>query len=95
MSRYYKEVYRKPSRLAITSGGLEEVMDAGKDNHSIFTYYLLKSLKENKNKYLDASQLFNDFKVAVANNSDQTPILQAVKDTNDEGGMFIFVKNDE
>ncbi len=95
MSRYYKEVYRKPSRLALTSGGLEEVMDAGKDNHSVFTYYLLKSLKENKNKYMDVSQLFNDFKVAVANNSDQTPILQAVKDTDDEGGMFIFVKKDE
>jgi len=95
MSRYYKEVYRKPSRLAITSGGIEEVMDAGKDNHSIFTYYLLKALKENPNKYMDASQLFNDFKVAVTNNSDQTPILQAVKDTNDEGGMFIFVKSDE
>jgi hypothetical protein len=95
MSRYYKEVYRKPSRLAITSGGIEEVMDAGKDNHSIFTYYLLKALKENENKYMDASQLFNDFKVAVSNNSDQTPILQAVKDTNDEGGMFIFVKSEE
>jgi len=95
MSRYYKEIYRKPSRLALTSGGIEEVMDAGKDNHSIFTYYLLKALKENPNKYMDASQLFNDFKVAVTNNSDQTPILQAVKDTNDEGGMFIFVKSDE
>ena len=70
-------------------------MDAGKEDHSIFTYYLLKALKENKSKYLDASQLFNEFKVAVANNSDQTPILQAVKDTNDEGGMFIFVKRDE
>ncbi len=95
MSRYYKEVYRKQSRLAITSGGIEEVMDSGKENHSIFTYYLLKALKENKNKYMDASQLFNEFKVAVTNNSEQTPILQAVKDTNDEGGMFIFVKRDK
>lgn len=95
MSRYYKEVYRKQSRLALTSGGIEEVMDSGKENHSIFTYYLLKALKENKNKYMDTSQLFNEFKVAVTNNSDQTPILQAVKDTNDEGGMFIFVKRDE
>jgi hypothetical protein len=95
MSRYYKEVYRKQSRLALTSGGIEEVMDSGRENHSIFTYYLLKALKENKNKYMDTSQLFNEFKVAVTNNSEQTPILQAVKDTNDEGGMFIFVKRDE
>lgn len=92
MDKYYKEVYRKQSRLALTSGGLEEVMDAGKDGHSIFTYYLLKALKDNDKKYIDASQLFNDFRVAVSNNSEQTPQLQSVKDTNDEGGQFIFIK---
>ena len=95
MTKYYREVYRKQSRLALTSGGVEEVMDAGKDDHSIFTYYLLKALKENDKKYLDASQLFNEFRMAVTNNSEQTPILQAVRDTNDEGGMFIFVRRDK
>lgn len=94
MTRYYREVYSKPSRLALTSGSLEQVSDAGKDNHSIFTYYLLKSLKDNNKKYLDASQLFNDFRMAVTNNSEQTPQLQVVRDTNDEGGQFIFIKKD-
>jgi TolB-like protein len=92
MEKYYKEVYRKQSRLALTSGGLEEVMDAGKDGHSIFTYYLMKALKENNRKYIDASQLFNEFSISVTNNSDQTPQLQAVKDTNHEGGQFVFIK---
>jgi hypothetical protein len=92
MERYYKEVFSKTSRIAITSGGLEEVEDAGKEGHSIFTYYLLKSLKENKNKYWDASQLFNDFRIAVTNNSEQTPLLQVVRETGDEGGQFVFVK---
>ncbi len=92
MERYYREVYGKTSRIAITSGGLEEVGDAGKDGHSIFTYYLLKSLKENNNRYLDATQLFNDFRIAVTNNSSQTPLLQVVRDTGDEGGQFIFVR---
>ena len=92
MTKYYKEVYKKPSRLALTSGSLEQVSDAGKDNHSIFTYFLLKSLEENDQKYWDASQLFNDFRMAVVNNSDQTPQLQVVRDTNDEGGQFIFIK---
>ena len=92
MTKYYKEVYKKPSRLALTSGSLEQVSDAGKDNHSIFTYYLLKSLEDNDQKYLDASQLFNDFRMAVVNNSDQTPQLQVVRDTNDEGGQFIFIR---
>jgi hypothetical protein len=95
MERYYKEVYSKQSRDALTSGGLEEVMDNGKDHHSIFTYYLLKTLKNNDQKYLDATQLYNDFKVAVANNSNQTPILQALRDTDDEGGQFIFIKKNK
>ena len=92
MTKYYREVYKKPSRLALTSGSLEQVSDAGKENHSIFTYFLLKSLEDNDQKYLDASQLFNDFRMAVVNNSDQTPQLQVVRDTNDEGGQFIFIK---
>lgn len=92
MERYYKEVYGKTSRIAITSGGLEEVGDAGKEGHSIFTYYLIKSLKENPNRYMDAGQLFNDFRIAVTNNSEQTPLLQVVRDTGDEGGQFIFIR---
>ncbi|MEJ2616313.1 MAG: hypothetical protein P8Z35_15250 [Ignavibacteriaceae bacterium] len=70
-------------------------MDNGKNNHSIFTYYLIKTLTENPNKYMDATQLYNDFKIAVANNSDQTPILQALRDTNDEGGQFVFIRRDK
>ena len=88
-------MYNKQSRDALTSGGLEEVMDNGKNNHSIFTYYLIKTLTENQQKYMDATQLYNDFKIAVANNSDQTPILQALRDTNDEGGQFVFIRKDK
>ncbi len=95
MERYYREVYRKQSRLALTSGGVEEVSDAGKDDHSIFTYYLIKALKENDRKYFDAGQLFNEFRIAVTNNSEQTPMLQVIRDANDEGGQFIFIKKDE
>lgn len=91
MDKYYREVYRRQSRLALTAGGVEEVQDNGKDGHSIFTYYLLKALKENRSRYMDASQLYNDLRIGVANNSEQTPMLQVVKDTYDEGGQFIFV----
>jgi len=94
MTKYYREVHRRPSRIALTSGSLEQVADAGKDNHSVFTYYLLRALKGNKQKYIDATQLFNEFRMAVVNNSDQTPQLQVVRDANDEGGQFIFIKKD-
>ncbi len=80
------------SRQAMTSGGIEPVMDGGKNGHSVFAYYLLKSLNENPNKYYDAGQLYNQIKIPVVNNSDQTPKLSPVKDTGDEGGQFIFIK---
>ena len=90
--RYFKEVYRRASRCALTSGGNEPVMDGGRDGHSVFTYYLLKSLRNNESQYLTAGQLFNELQIPVANNSEQTPIFQPIKNIGDEGGQFIFVK---
>jgi hypothetical protein len=90
--KYYNQVYSKPSRTALTSGGIEPVMDGGRDGHSVFTYYLLKSLENNQNKFFDASQLYNDLKIAVINNSDQTPVFSPIINTGDEGGQFIFIR---
>ena len=90
--KYYKEVHGLVSRQAMTSGGIEPVMDGGKDGHSIFAYYFLKSLNENGGKYFDASQLYNKIKIPVINNSEQSPKLSPVKGTGDEGGQFIFIK---
>jgi hypothetical protein len=90
MQRYYEEVEHKVSRQAISSGGLELVMDGGRDGHSVCTYYLLKALKDNATPYLEAGQLYDDIKIPVANNSDQTPIFNSVKNTGDEGGQFVF-----
>ncbi|MBS3913419.1 MAG: caspase family protein [Bacteroidetes bacterium] len=90
--RYYREVYRRPSRQAITSGGIEPVLDGGRDGHSVFTYYFLNSLLTKQTKFFDAGQLFEDLKIPVANNSDQTPIFQALKNTGDEGGQFVFIR---
>lgn len=90
--KYYNHVYSKSSRQALTSGGDEPVMDGGKDGHSVFAYYLLKTLETNQNKYLDITQVYNNLKVPVINNSDQTPRLDPIKNTGDEGGQFIFMK---
>ena len=67
-------------------------MDGGKDGHSVFTYYLLKTLVTNTNKYFDAGQLYEQIKIPVVNNSDQSPQFSAIKNTGDEGGQFIFIK---
>ncbi len=90
--KYYKEVHGLSSRQAMTSGGVEPVMDGGKNGHSVFAYYLLKSLNENESKFVDAGQIYNAIKIPVINNSDQTPKLSPIKDTGDEGGQFIFIK---
>ena len=90
MQRYYHEVEHRASRQAMSSGGLEPVMDGGRDGHSVFTYYLLKTLQENNAPNFDAGQLYDEIKIPVANNSDQTPIFNAVKNTGDEGGQFVF-----
>jgi uncharacterized caspase-like protein len=90
--KYYSRVHNATSRKAITSGGIEPVMDGGREGHSVFAFYLLKMLENNTKKYLDASQLYENIKIPVVNNSDQSPIFNAIKNAGDEGGEFIFQK---
>jgi len=90
--KYYKKVHSLKSRKAMTSGGLEPVMDGGQEGHSVFAYYLLKALKENKANMMDASQIFDKLKIPVYNNSDQSPDFKAIGKSGDEGGQFIFMK---
>lgn len=90
--RYYNKVHKLKSRQALTSGGVEPVMDGGRDGHSVFAYYLLKSLRENDARYYDASQLFDGLKIPVTNNSQQSPNFSPIKNAGDEGGQFIFIK---
>lgn len=90
--KYFKKVHSLKSRQAMTSGGIEPVMDGGKDGHSVFAYYLLKALKENSADMMDASQVFNSLKIPVYNNSDQSPDFKPISKSGDEGGQFIFMK---
>ena len=90
--KYYIKTYENKSRQAISSGGIEPVMDGGRDGHSVFAYYMLQALKGNSGKYFDATQLFGKIKIPVVNNSDQTPSFNPIKNTGDEGGNFIFIK---
>lgn len=84
-----EELYKLPSRKAMTSGAMNTVPD-----NSVFIEYLTKRLKENQNKTLSAEQLFSSFRIAVINNSpnSQVPLYGDIKETGDEGGDFIFVR---
>jgi uncharacterized repeat protein (TIGR01451 family) len=90
-TKYYLKMYSLNSRKALTSGGIEPVLDKGKDNHSIFAYYFLQALKKNIDKYFDAGQIFDFLKIPVINNSSQTPVYSPIRNTGDEGGQFIFI----
>lgn len=88
-NRAISELYKMPSKKAMTSGALKEVPD-----QSVFLKYLTKSLKNNESKYLPSEMLFFDFKSAVINNSpnSQIPQFGVILNSGDEGGDFIFVK---
>jgi len=85
-----ESLYKLKSRKGITSGMLNEVPD-----HSVFMEYLTKRLKENKEKYISTLDVFTKFRVAVMNNSDNTPQYGTIHNTGDEGGDFIFIRRRE
>lgn len=90
--RYYREIHQLKSRKAITSGGIEPVMDGGREGHSVFAYYLLRALENNEGRFYDASQLYDRIKIPVTNNSEQRPKFAPIKYSGDEGGQFIFIR---
>jgi hypothetical protein len=89
---YYRKVAEKKSRAGLTSGGDEPVLDGGGSGHSIFTAYFLKALDGIKKTYFSAEEVYQELKIPVANNSDQTPTFLPIKNTDDAGGQFIFVR---
>jgi hypothetical protein len=89
---YYRKVAEKKSRAGLTSGGDEPVLDGGGSGHSIFTTYFLRALDGIKKNYFSAEEVYQELKIPVANNSDQTPTFLPIKNTDDAGGQFIFVR---
>jgi len=94
-TKYYQKVYSLNSRKALTSGGVEPVMDKGRDGHSVFAYYFLKALNDNPDKYFDAGQIYSSLKIPVVNNSYQEPAYSPIRNAGDEGGQFIFIRKEQ
>lgn len=84
-----EKIYELRSRRAITSGALKPVTD-----RSVFTEYLIKRLKENREAYLFAEGLYLSLREPVINNSPthQTPLYGVISEADDEGGDFVFVR---
>lgn len=88
-SRAILELYKLPSRKAMTSGTMTTVPD-----ESAFIRYLLKHLSFNDQPMISADDLFRTFKIAVINNSPngQVPQYGPISQAGDEGGEFIFLR---
>ena len=82
-----EKLLSKRSRKAMTSGLNNTVPDK-----SVFLKYLIKNLEENKKPYLRAGELYNDIREAVMANTDNNPQYEVIKNSNHEGGEFIFLK---
>ena len=88
---WLQKIVKKKSRTALTSGGLEPVMDSGGGNHSAFAKAFISLLEENDG-VLDASELFSQLRPKVMVNSPQTPEYGNIHQAGHDGGDFLFVR---
>jgi serine/threonine-protein kinase len=87
----------KRSRIVISSGGIEPVLDSADGQHSIFTRALLDVLGDPPRKVSDVQSVFaavRDHVVDAARRAghEQKPQLAVLADVGDEGGSFFFVR---
>jgi uncharacterized protein YgiM (DUF1202 family) len=88
---YLERMVKKKARTALTSGGLEPVMDSGGGNHSVFARAFLSVLKEN-DAVLDGHQLFTVIRKKVMLGSEQIPEYGDLRKAGHDGGDFLFVR---
>ncbi len=89
-SAWLERMAARRSRTALTSGGLEPVLDAGGGEYSVFAKAFLETLRENT-QVLDGQSLFDAIKRPIVVNADQTPEYADVRKAGHDGGDFIFV----
>ncbi|MBI1986199.1 MAG: caspase family protein [Rhodospirillales bacterium] len=88
---YWKQMATKFARVAITSGGLEPVADAGGGGHSPFAKAFISALGDNA-AVMDGTQLFSQMRRPVMVNARQTPQYADVREAGHDGGDFLFVR---
>ena len=85
-----ERMFAKKARVAITSGGVEPVLDRGSESgHSVFADALIKALST-RDGVIPASALFEEIFGAVTALAQQTPEYSSMKDLGHDGGDFIF-----
>lgn len=88
---WLQRMAEKRSRTAITSGGVEPVVDAGKGGHSVFANAFLNALRDSTGVIEDQA-LFRLISRPVALDAEQTPQISDIRQAGHEGGAFLFVR---
>lgn len=88
---HLQRMARLRARTALTSGGLEPVLDGGGDaGHSVFATAFLDMLEQNEQP-VDTSTLFSRVRRAVALEAEQVPEYGDIRRAGHKGGDFVFV----
>ena len=89
-SKRIERLQAKKTRIVITSGGNEQVVDGiGASTNSVFAKPLIKYLKENTD-VIQSIELFQKVQSYVIDNADQTPNHSTIHGTGHDGGEFLF-----
>lgn len=89
-----KKAFNLTSRQAITSGGIEPVSDDGFGLNSVFSHFLVTTLKENQKPFLIPSDFFPDIAAGVEENAGQFPRLGSLTGTGGQrGGEIVLFLN--
>ena len=79
-------------RLALTSGGVEPVLDGGGGKHSVFAKYFIKALKDNQGIQY-SRKIYEELRKNIIINADQDPKYAHIPNTGSESpANFIFVR---
>jgi TPR repeat protein len=96
-AKWYKTMVRTRARVALTSGGLEPVLDRGGGEHSIFAKAFLEVLEENE-EVLEGYRLYREVyervkQAAEKLHVDQEPQYAPIKYAGHEAGEFFLLPN--
>jgi Caspase domain len=81
---------KRKSRLALTSGGIENVSDGARGRNSPFAENLIKLLNENVQPEMPFSVLSSNLLMSFNSDRVQTPMCGALNHVGHQGGAFIF-----
>lgn len=93
--RWYQAMTRTKTRVVLTSGGEQPVLDAGGGEHSVFARAFLEVLREN-DQILEGYRLYREVQQRVKRAAslyriDQDPQYAPIKYAGHEAGEFFFL----